>query len=209
MTYLLLGLTLGLSAGVTPGPLLALVITASLRRGRASGLLVALAPLITDAPIIALSVLVLDRLPSWALTVVALAGGLLVIYLGVEALRSARGTALPAPEEDDSSGSELWKGTLVNALSPHPYLFWATVGGPTLLAGWQESPAHGLAFVAGFYTLLVGSKVFIAWLVGSHRHRLSLRPYRVVLTVLGVIMVVLGVLLIREAWIGHIQGTGI
>jgi len=56
MNYLILGLTLGLSAGITPGPLLTLVITASLRRGWAGGLQVALAPLITDAPIIIFSI---------------------------------------------------------------------------------------------------------------------------------------------------------
>jgi threonine/homoserine/homoserine lactone efflux protein len=201
MSYLIFGLTLGLSAGITPGPLLTLVISASLRRGRISGLLVALAPFITDAPIVALSLLLLDRLPSWALTAVTIAGGLLVIYLGVDTLRAARHAELPGPEAAEGAGSELWKGVLVNALSPHPYLFWATVGGSTLLEGWRESPAHGVAFVVGFYALLVGSKVIIAWLVGSQGGKLSLRPYRAVLTMLGVAMVVLGVLLIREVWI--------
>lgn len=61
--YLGLGLSMGLSAGISPGPLLALVITASLRSGLKGGLLVALAPLITDAPIIILSVVLANRLP--------------------------------------------------------------------------------------------------------------------------------------------------
>ena len=201
MNYLMLGLTLGLSAGITPGPLLTLVITASLRRGWAGGLLVALAPFVTDAPIIALSLLLLDRLPPWALTAVTGAGGLLVIYLGVDALRAARRAELPGQAEEGSTGgNELWQGALVNLLNPHPYLFWATVGGPTLLAGWRESAAYAVAFLAGFYALLVGSKVIIAWLVARQSRALSPRAYRVVLSVLGVAMIVLGVLLIREAW---------
>jgi len=202
MNYLILGLTLGLSAGITPGPLMTLVITASLRRGFINGLLVALAPFITDAPIIALSVLLLDRLPPWALTAVTVAGGLLVIYLGVDALRSARHAQLPdrAGESSDRGRSELWQGSLVNALNPHPYLFWATVGGPTLLAGWQEGAVYAVAFLVGFYALLVGSKVIIAWLVARQSQALSARAYRIVLTILGLAMVVLGVLLIREAW---------
>jgi len=200
VSYFLLGLTLGLSAGITPGPLLTLVISASLRRGWIGGLWVALSPLITDAPIIALALLVLDRLPDWAMTVVTIAGGLLVIYLGIDALRTARHAQLPSASDEVNAGNELWKGTLVNALNPHPYLFWATVGGPTLLSGWRERPALGVAFLAGFYTLLLGSKVIIAWLVGSQRQRLSPRLYRAVLVVLGIALLVLGVLLIRQAW---------
>lgn len=202
MNYLILGLTLGLSAGITPGPLLTLVITASLRRGFVGGLLVALAPFVTDAPIIALSVLLLDRLPPWALTAVTAAGGLLVIYLGIDGLRAARRAQLPAQAEKNSLGvkSELWQGALVNALNPHPYLFWTTVGGPTLLAGWREGAVYAVAFLVGFYALLVGSKVIIAWLVDRQSQALSSSGYRIVLTILGLAMVVLGALLIREVW---------
>lgn len=201
MSYLILGLTLGLSAGISPGPLMTLVITASLRRGLAGGLLVALAPFITDAPIIALSLLLLDRLPPWAMTAVTVVGGLVVICLGVDALRSARQAELPSQEEDgNGTGRELWKGALVNLLNPHPYLFWATVGGPTLLAGWRENAVYAVAFIVGFYALLVGSKVIIAWLVARQSRELPLRAYRVVLGMLGAAMVVLGVLLIRQAW---------
>jgi len=202
VSYLLLGLTLGLSAGITPGPLLTLVITASLRKGLRGGLLVALAPLLTDAPIIALSLLLLDRLPPWAMTAVTFVGGLLVIYLGIDALRAARNAEVPSSTvASEGQGRELWKGALVNLLNPHPYLFWATVGGPTLLAGWRESALYGVAFLVGFYALLVGSKVIIAWLVSRQHQALSPRAYRIVLTILGLAMVALGVLLVREAWI--------
>jgi threonine/homoserine/homoserine lactone efflux protein len=44
------GAALGLSAGVTPGPLLALVIAQTLTHGPREGGKVALAPLLTDAP---------------------------------------------------------------------------------------------------------------------------------------------------------------
>ncbi|MDH7486301.1 MAG: LysE family translocator [Anaerolineae bacterium] len=203
MHYLFLGLTLGLSAGITPGPLLTLVITAALRRGLTGGLLVALAPFVTDAPIIALSLLLLDRLPPWALTAVTAAGGLLVVYLGVDALRAARRRELPGQIEGNSIGrSELWQGALVNALNPHPYLFWATVGGPTLLAGWREGTAYAAAFLLGFYALLVGSKVIVAWLVARQSRALSPRVYRLALNLLGVAMIALGLLLVRQAWSG-------
>ena len=33
------------------------------------------------------------------------------------------------------------RGAMVNALSPHPWLFWATVGGPTLIAAYNQAPS--------------------------------------------------------------------
>ena len=64
MRELAIGVVLGLAAGVAPGPLLALVIGAALERGFQAGARVAAAPLLSDAPIVVLSVLVLEGLPD-------------------------------------------------------------------------------------------------------------------------------------------------
>lgn len=198
-----LGLGLGLSAGISPGPLLALVITASLRSGLAGGLRVALAPLITDLPIIALSVLLAGNLPPEALRWVGIAGGLVVIWIGVETIRSGRKATLPSDVDTlaDSRG-ELRRGVLVNALNPHPYIFWATVGGPALVSGWRISPWHALAFMVAFYLLLVGSKVLVAWLVGRQGGRLSLTWYRHALVGCGMLILAMGGWLIWQAGAG-------
>jgi threonine/homoserine/homoserine lactone efflux protein len=199
--YLGMGFSMGLGAGVSPGPLLALVVTASLRSGLGGGLRVALSPFITDAPIIALSVLLVNHLPPGALRWVGTVGGLVVIWLGVEILRSARGAALlgDAPGTGEPQ-RELWRGVAVNALNPHPYLFWTTVGAPALVGGWRISPWHALAFVLAFYALLVGSKIVVAWLVSRQAGGLSLTWYRRVLQGCGVMLLGMGGLLIWQAW---------
>jgi threonine/homoserine/homoserine lactone efflux protein len=46
------GVLLGLSAGLSPGPMLALVLAQTLRRGPREGCKIALTPLVTDPPII-------------------------------------------------------------------------------------------------------------------------------------------------------------
>ena len=90
MPSLLLGLTLGLSAGFSPGPLMMLVITTTLRGGFWHGLRVAIAPFLSDVPIILLTLFVLDHLPAWTLGAIGIIGGLYVIFLGWETIRSAR-----------------------------------------------------------------------------------------------------------------------
>ena len=84
------GITFGLSAGLTPGPLLTFVITQTLRHGPREGIKVAAVPLITDLPIIALCLLVLSRVAGLdpLLGTLSLAGGLFVFYLAWDSFRT-------------------------------------------------------------------------------------------------------------------------
>ncbi len=198
---LLLGLTLGLSAGLSPGPLMTLVITTTLRDGLWHGLRVAAAPFVTDLPIILLSVFVLGLLPPWTLAVVGVIGGGYVVYLGWETVHSARQASVQilqgAPDSAAVSGRQsLLRGAAVNALNPHPYLFWATVGGPTLLAAFSQSLLQGVLFLLGFYITLIGSKVAVAALVHSQSRRFSVAWYQRILVLLGLLLIGLGV------WLG-------
>jgi len=63
MNSFLLGLSLGLGAGLAPGPLLALVIRSTLQDGAAAGVRVAFSPLVTDVPIIAIALLLAGPCP--------------------------------------------------------------------------------------------------------------------------------------------------
>lgn len=204
LSSLWLGLSLGLSAGISCGPLLALVIAASLRSGLGGGLRVALAPLVTDVPIIALALLLLNSFPTGSARWIGTAGGLVVVWIGIGVLRSSRDAeALVDSGSPSSAWGELWRGVVVNSLNPHPYLFWATVGGPALARGWKTSPWNALAFLISFYSLLVGSKMLVAWFVSRRAGGLPQRWYRLVLSFCGILMLVLGGILVYQAWAPH------
>lgn len=192
MTYALLGLSLGLGAGIAPGPLLALVIQRSVQGGLGSGLRVALAPLLSDLPIVALAFILVGRLPQAGLDVMLGIGGIFVVWLGIDAWRGAGHelalAAVPTPRQD------LLHGVIINFLNPHPYLFWAAVGAPTVLKAWGSEPAAAIAFVVAFYTLLIGSKVTLAVLfsrarrLSPDRHRLIIRFSALLLFLAGLFM---------------------
>ena len=166
MDVVALGVVLGLGAGLAPGPLLALVVAASLERGFAAGARIAAAPLITDAPIVALSALVLSNVSEDVLAALSLAGAAFVLYLAADALRER-----PEDAEPPSAARDLHRGAVVNALSPHPWLFWITVGGPLVVDAADRSAVLAGGFLVAFYALLVGTKLVIAALVAAGRNR--------------------------------------
>jgi len=186
----------GLSAGFSPGPLLALVVSQSIRYGVREGVKAAMAPLVTDLPIIALSVMILRPLADSraVLGLVSLAGGLFVMYLAWGCFRTSR---LDLADRGEAPQS-LVKGAAVNALNPHPYLFWLTVGGPALLKAWAESPARAVAFVAVFAACIVGSKVLIAVVAGRSRGLLTGSAYGMVVKALGLALLVFAFFLLRD-----------
>jgi threonine/homoserine/homoserine lactone efflux protein len=192
------GAALGLTAGFSPGPLLALVVAQSLRHGLREGIKVALVPLITDAPIILVSLFLLSRLAGhdWALGLVSLAGAGVVGLLAYSSFRT-RGLDLgpgPVPEAPHSVRS----GVLVNLLSPHPYLFWMSVGAPAMLKGWEQSPWLGAGFVAVFYLCLVGAKLAVAVGAGISRRFLLGLGYMLVMRLLGLALIGFAALLARD-----------
>lgn len=194
--YLGYGMLLGLSAGFSPGPLMALVLAQTLRYGTQEGIKVALSPLATDAPIITLTVLLLNRLPpaNWLFGGISIIGGLFVAYLAWGTIRTTR---IEAPVENGSPRS-LGKGILTNLLSPHPYLFWLTVGAPAITRGWNTGPGVAVAFIAGFLGSLIGAKIFVAVAAGRSTRLLTGRIYGWVMRLLGILLFICALMLLRD-----------
>ena len=198
MDFLTAGLVLGLSAGFSPGPLLMLVISETLHHGTRSGVRVALSPIITDFPIIAATLLLLVKPSGYhsLLGAISLAGGLFVLYTGYESLRT-RPVQLDLPRERPKS---LRKGVLTNLLSPHPYLFWITVGAPLLTKSLNIGFAAFFAFIGSFYLSLVGAKIILAVAVGRSRAFMGSSVYLCIVRTLGILLTFFALLLFREGY---------
>ncbi|MEW5736364.1 MAG: LysE family transporter [Thermodesulfobacteriota bacterium] len=183
MEYLISGILLGLSGGLSPGPLTALVMAQSIRHGPAEGAKAGLAPLVTDLPIVALAIGVLTGLRSIAplLGGISVAGSFFLLYLAWECF-TARDLE---PAETPEAPRSLAKGVLTNLLNPSPYLFWFSVGAPLVLSASKSGPGAVALFFASFYLFLVGSKAGIALATGKARSLLTGRPYRWIMRALG------------------------
>jgi threonine/homoserine/homoserine lactone efflux protein len=125
---------------------------------------------------------------------VSVAGGAFVLYLAWDTFRPPHPGAEALVEPPRS-----WlKGFLTNLLSPHPWLFWLTVGAAILAKAIAQSWVAAVAFLSGFYLLLVGSKLGVALLAGRSRDLLAGRPYRVAMRGLAVLLAGFALLLFRD-----------
>ena len=196
MYFLTVGTVLGLSAGFAPGPLLTLLISETLQHDIKSGVKVALAPIITDLPIIILTLFVLSKLSNFhnILGVISIAGGFFILFMGYESL-CTKGLELSFREAEPKS---LTKGVLANALNPHPYLFWFSVGAPTMTKAMSVNIIAPLTFIISFYTFLVGSKILLAILIGKSKSFLSGKVYMYTMRFIGVILGVLAFVLFYD-----------
>ena len=190
------GILFGLSSGLAPGPLLALVVAQTLKHDANEGMKVAAAPLLTDLPIILVSVFILTRFLNYRsiLGVISLMGGLYVLYLAYESVKT-KPLTLSVSETEPHSFREGW---LVNTLSPHPYLFWITVGVPFILKSGIEGLLPPVLFVLSFFVSLVGSKMLLALFVGRSRSFLTKSTYLWIMRGLGVMLALFGIFLLRD-----------
>jgi threonine/homoserine/homoserine lactone efflux protein len=190
------GVVFGLSAGVSPGPLLTLVISETLSHGLRAGIRVAVAPLVTDGPIILISIFLLSQLSQAdaILGIVSIIGALFIAYLGFDSLR-IREVDLKVEQPQSKS---LQKGILTNALSPHPYVFWFSVGGPYMVKGLEVNLFMPLLFIVAFLFFLVGSKVVVAFITERSRAFLKSTYYLYLVRFLGVLLLVFSVMLMED-----------
>ena len=205
----LAGLALGLGSGVSPGPLLALAIATTLRYGLRSGLAVAMAPLVTDTLIIALTVTVVSQLPATAVAGLSLIGAVVIGWFALENARAARVADVadlrttPDTRADrvgshrlaNLTRSPLLQAAAVNVLNPAPWLFWISAGAPILVAFASDSVSLAVGFLIAFYIAIVGSKALLVFALAAGRHRLSTRGYRLILAGVAVMLAVIAIAL--------------
>ncbi|MBD3383778.1 hypothetical protein GF407_02525 [candidate division KSB1 bacterium] len=196
--YILFGITYAFAAAVQPGPLQTFLISQTLRRGWKRTLPAALAPLLSDGPIIVVVLLLLSRIGDGFFQFLHIGGGLFLLYLACSSLNSWRHFELNRLDEEES-GQKTWlSAAVVNFLNPNPYIGWSLVMGPIFLKGWQETPLHGISMIVAFYITMVVSLAAIIFVfafareLGPRINRISLGLSSLALALFGIYQLGLG-----------------
>jgi threonine/homoserine/homoserine lactone efflux protein len=196
LEFLLSGIFFGLAAGTSPGPLLALVFSETVKYGRKEGVKIAISPLITEFPIILFVLLILSNLVKHGsiIGIISLFGACYLIHLGIKNLRVKTSVL----EVESAKEDGLKQGVIANLLNPNPYLFWLSIGGPMIFESLDIHISATVLFILGFYTLLVGSNIGIALIVEKSKSFIGSKYHLYVVRALGIALILFALVFVTD-----------
>lgn len=188
---------IALSGAMMPGPLLSTTIAESSRRGWTAGPLLILGHAILElALVVGLAVGLLSYIQRPLVTqVIALLGGVFLLYLGFDMSRQAAAgqIKLGAGEKAKLSGlSPVLTGGLVSLSNPYWSIWWATIGLGYLTIALQQGWTGLAAFFSGHILADLAWYLFIAALIAQGRRFFSQRAYNFILLGCGIFLVGMG-----------------
>ena len=192
LKYIGIGGSLAFAAAMQPGPLQAYLLTRATSIGWRRTLPASFSPILSDGPIALLALLVLGRLSPNMQSILRFAGGFLLLYLAWVTFKQNKNRSNDSLTQSNKMPKTILEAAFVNLLNPNPYLGWALILGPTVMAAWQEAPGAGVAFVVAFYVTMVSMLALLILLFGSARF-LSPKLQRYLMLISVIILAGLGV----------------
>ena len=190
------GTLFGLSGGFSPGPLLVLVISETLRHGLRVGIMVTITPLLTDFPVMLVAILLLNQLTHFDLLLggISLAGAVFLLRIGWLSLK----TAPIMPGEGEVRPHSIGTRMMTNYLNPSMYLFWFTVGAPFLVRSSRTDFWPGIVFTLSFYTSIIGAKSLVALRISRSSRLTEGIWYPRIMKLLGILLMGFSLVFVKD-----------
>lgn len=182
---------ISLTGVIVPGPVTAVTITRSMQR-KAAGPLIALGHAIVELPIILLVWLGFATFMAapWARVVVGIAGGIVLIWMGVGTLR----TKPQAFEQRREVGRGcVFAGITTTLANPYLLVWWGTIGAALVMGAGAWGLAGVLAFAVTHLLCDLGWLCILSWGIFTSRRFFKPEVLRALLAVCGVALLGFGV----------------
>lgn len=195
--FLFTVIVISLSGVMMPGPVFAVTITKSHKSGTA-GSLIAVGHGIVEFPLMMLIYFGLSNFFKLAPVqiFIGLAGGLMLIYLGVDMIRFRINVK---QESEDPSYGSIMGGLITTTANPYFFLWWATIGSALIL----KSAIFGLI---GFVLLAIvhwfcdfGWYSLVSMVIYKTHHLWSKKIHRAIFTICGLMLLGFGLWFIGSA----------
>lgn len=205
----------GLSGALMPGPLLTVTVEESTRRGAGAGPLLVLGHGILELMVVALLSFGLGGFLTypWVGRLIAVLGGLVLIWMGQDMIKGAGtgGLQLPVPADAPASlnARPVWQavvtGGIISLANPYWLLWWATIGAAFLTQAARLGAAGVASFFSGHILSDLGWYTLISAGVAAGRRFVSQPFYRYLITACGLFLLLLGVLFILAGYRGPLK----
>jgi threonine/homoserine/homoserine lactone efflux protein len=203
-----LGFFTGLSGAMIPGPMLAFVISDTLKKGMVSGPLTVLGHISVEfCLILALVVLGFEVMAGYIAQVgpvIYTIGGIALVMITLMVLKEARGAQAPRRPDEIGSGagmrsakgaynSSIYGGVLFTAFNPTFIPWWVSIGYLLLLQGFEMLALTGIILVSlGHFLSDLAWYSFVSYSFARGRNFFVGNRYEVIMLVLALFVIALG-----------------
>jgi len=187
----LLGLVIGLTGALAPGPTLVATINASISGDWKIGPKVTVGHMIAESVIFLLIVLGLAAFALPYTTTIAAIGGVALIVFGVLTIAGSRGASMNGPVTGTASNPYL-AGLVTSAANPYFWIWWLTIGSAMVIAGLAGGIVLAAVFMVGHWCADLGWLTLVSTGVSRGRTILSDTSYRRIMGVCGVFLILFG-----------------
>jgi threonine/homoserine/homoserine lactone efflux protein len=195
LALIAIGLVVGLSGAVIPGPLLAFRLFDTSRKERVTGHYVVMGHVLWELGVILLILFGFGWIILGNNPIIYLVGGFVLALMGIKTIRSRNAEVKMNGARISSS---LGGGIFYTAFNPTQPMWWATAGLALLLKGLEVMGILGVLLVtAGHWIADFGYYIFVSFLV--HRHASYVNPrQREISIVLGLFLTALGIYFVEQ-----------
>jgi threonine/homoserine/homoserine lactone efflux protein len=187
----LLGLVIGLTGALAPGPTLVATINASVTGDWKIGPKVTVGHMIAESVIFLLIVLGLASLALPYTAAIAAIGGIALIVFGALTLTGCRGASLSGPVTGTVSNPYV-AGLVTSAANPYFWIWWLTVGSAMVIAGLTGGIVLAAVFMVGHWCADLGWFTLVSTGISQGKTILSDTSYRRIMGACGVFLILFG-----------------
>ena len=188
----------GLSGAIMPGPVLAVTISESARRGFRAGPLMVLGHAIVELPLVVALAWGMSEVLEQSLVagIIGVVGGLSLLVMSYALLRQARRAVSPLEVSSRPHRQVHWliaAGALLSVANPFWLLWWATVGTKFVLWSLTAGTVGVVIFFIGHILSDLGWYSMVSLVIARGKRLMSLRVYQGLLLTCSLFLVGLGV----------------
>ncbi|MDO8872516.1 MAG: LysE family transporter [Methanoregula sp.] len=186
-----LGLVIGLTGALAPGPMLVATINASISGDWKIGPKVVVGHMIAESVIFLLIVLGLATLALPYTTAIAVIGGIALIVFGALTIAGSREASINGPVTG-TAGNPYVAGLVTSVANPYFWIWWLTIGSAMVIAGLAGGIVLAAVFMVGHWCADIGWFTLVSAGISQGRTILSDTSYRRIMGVCGVFLILFG-----------------
>lgn len=196
LSTILAGAAIAISFSAPPGPVTMETIRRGLRGGFGPALNVQLGSIIGDFLWFMIALIGLGPLAqiAWVRAPLAMAGVLVLLYLGASGIRDAvKAKIINTADGPDTAKGAFRTGMAISIANPMAIGYWLSVGGALVAAGVAgTTPAQTLSFVGGFVSGTFAWAFIMAFVIRWSKQLINPTLFRAVNFACGLALVVFG-----------------